>query len=110
MRVQRLATATVFAETRKVWGGHISHTTGPIGLKFWIWCCGFPNNMYTYQVSLKSETVGFKFSVIMGDLTRNDPLVLENWYQNAVSPLLRHPLTFHRSVVQFRKELQCNLS
>ena len=28
-------------------GGHISHTTGPIDLKFWIWCCGFPNNMYT---------------------------------------------------------------
>ena len=28
-------------------GGHISHITGPIGLKFWIWCCGFPNNMYT---------------------------------------------------------------
>ena len=28
-------------------GGHISHTAGPIGLKFWIWCCGFPNNMYT---------------------------------------------------------------
>ena len=26
-------------------GGHISHTTGPIGLKFWIWCCGFPNNI-----------------------------------------------------------------
>ena len=27
-------------------------------------------------------------------------LVLENWYQNAVSPLLRHSLTFRRSVVQ----------
>ena len=28
---------------------------------------------HVYQVSLKSETVGFKFSVILGDLTRNDP-------------------------------------
>ena len=33
--------------------------------------------MYTYQVSLKSETVGFKFSVILGDLTRNDPNIDE---------------------------------
>ena len=47
MTVQRLATEPVFAKTLKVWGGHISNTTGPIGLKFWIWCCGFPNNMYT---------------------------------------------------------------
>ena len=30
---------------------------------------------HVYQVSLKSETVGFKFSVILGDLTRNDPYV-----------------------------------
>ena len=29
---------------------------------------------HVYQVSLKSETVGFKFSVIVGDLTRNDPI------------------------------------
>ena len=29
---------------------------------------------HVYQVSLKSETVGFKFSVIFGDLTRNDPI------------------------------------
>ena len=29
---------------------------------------------HVYQVSLKSETVGFKFSVILGDLTRNDPV------------------------------------
>ena len=28
---------------------------------------------HVYQVSFKSETVGFKFSVILGDLTRNDP-------------------------------------
>ena len=31
-------------------------------------------NQHVYQVSLKSETVGFKISVILGDLTRNDPL------------------------------------
>ena len=31
---------------------------------------------HVYQVSLKPETVGFKFSVILGDLTRNDPLGL----------------------------------
>ena len=31
--------------------------------------------MYVEQVSLKSETVGFKSSVILGDLTRNDPIV-----------------------------------
>ena len=30
---------------------------------------------HVYQVSLKSETVWFKFSVILGDLTRNDPHV-----------------------------------
>ena len=30
---------------------------------------------HVYQVSLKSETVGFKFSVILGDLTRNDPSI-----------------------------------
>ena len=29
-----------------------------------------PNNMYVYQVSLKSETVGFNS---LGDLTQNDP-------------------------------------
>ena len=31
---------------------------------------------HVYQVSLKSETVGFKFAVILGDFTRNDPLGL----------------------------------
>ena len=30
---------------------------------------------HVYQVSLKYETVGFKFSVILGDLTQNDPIV-----------------------------------
>ena len=49
-----------FCRNSQSLGGHISHTTGPIGLKFWIWCCGFPNNVTcTYQVSIKSETVGF---------------------------------------------------
>ena len=31
-------------------------------------------NQHVYQVSLKSERFGFKISVILGDLTRNDPL------------------------------------
>ena len=30
--------------------------------------------IFLVQISLKSETVGFKFSVILGDLTRNDPM------------------------------------
>ena len=36
-----------FCRNSQSLGGHISHTTGPIDLKFWIWCCGFPNNMYS---------------------------------------------------------------
>ena len=41
-------------------GGHISHTTGPIGLKFWIWCCGFPNNMYTkFHSNLRRSGLNF---------------------------------------------------
>ena len=35
-----------FCRNSQSLGGHISHTTGPISLKFWIWCCGFPNNMH----------------------------------------------------------------
>ena len=71
----KVGNRTRFCRNSQSLGGHISHTTDPIGLKCWIWCCGFPNNMYVEQVSLKSETVGFKFSVIFGDLTRNDPIV-----------------------------------
>ena len=52
---------TCFCRNSQSLGCHISHTTGPIGLKFWIWCCG--------------ESVGVTFSVILGDLTRNDPQV-----------------------------------
>ncbi len=74
MRVQRLATAPVFAETRKVWGGeylphHCSDWSKILDLVLWV------PKQHVYQVSLKSETVGFKFSVILGDLTRNDPNV-----------------------------------
>ena len=71
MRVQRLATAPVFAETLKVWGA-ISPTplvrlAKILDLVLWV------PKQHVYQVSLKSGTVGFKFSVILGDLTRNDP-------------------------------------
>ena len=41
---------------------------------------------HVYQVSLKSETVGFKFSVILGDLTRNDPEVNIFMTQNNMFP------------------------
>ena len=34
-----------FCQNSKSSGGHISHTTGPNGLTFWIWCCGFPTNI-----------------------------------------------------------------
>ena len=45
--------------------------------------------MYTYQVSLKSETVGFKFSVILGDLTRNDPNISGgSWGLGALGPAI----------------------
>ena len=65
-----LATASVFAETLKVWG-HISRTTGPIGLKLWIWCCGFPNNMYTkFHYLRRSGLIN-----TLGDLTQNDPIL-----------------------------------
>ena len=71
MRVQRLATAPVFTVTLKVWGGaylphHWSAWPKILDLVLWV-------PKHVYQVSLKSETVGFKFSVILGDLTRNDP-------------------------------------
>ena len=74
MRVQRLATVPVFAETLKVWGGAKSHTPQhwsdwPKILHLVLWV----PKQHVYQVSLKSETVGFKFAVILGDLTRNDP-------------------------------------
>ena len=36
-----------FCRNSQSLGGHISHTTGPIGLQFWIWCCGFRNNIHT---------------------------------------------------------------
>ena len=77
MRVQRLASAPVFSETLKVWGGgsylphHWSDRPKILVLVLWV------PNQHVYQVSLKSETVGFKFSVILGDLTRYDPLVDE---------------------------------
>ena len=47
-----------------------------------------------YQVSLTSEMVGFKFSVILGDLTRNDPLMNEINYQCTNITLLLK--TLHR--------------
>ena len=75
MRVQRLATAPVFAETLKVWGPYLPHhwSDWPKILDFVLWV----PKQHVYQVSLKSEAVGFKFSVILGDLTRNDPNVAE---------------------------------
>ena len=69
MRVQRLATAPVFAELSKFGGGHISHTTGPIVLKISVLVLWVPKQ-HVYQVSLKSELVGFN---PLGDLTQNDP-------------------------------------
>ena len=64
-----MATAPVFAETLKVWGGaYLPHP--------WF---DWPNifdlvlrvpKQHVYQVSLKSETVGFNS---LGDLTQNDP-------------------------------------
>ena len=68
-----LATVPVFAETLKVWGGpylphHWSDWPKLLDLVLWV------PKQHVYQVSLKSETVGFKFSVILGDLTWNDPV------------------------------------
>ncbi len=70
MRVQRLATAPVFAETLKVWGEqylphHWSDWPNILELVLWV------PTQRVYQISLKSEMVGFKFSVILGYLTRN---------------------------------------
>ena len=47
---------------------------------------------HVYQVSLKSETVGFKFSVILSDLTQNDPHLLTIltalWWQTRITYLM----------------------
>ena len=61
MRVQRLATVPVFAEILKVWGA--------IPLVRLASNFGFDavGSQITCQISLKSESVGFKFSVILGD-------------------------------------------
>ena len=67
MRVQGLATVPVFAETLKVWGA-ISPTPPDwpkiLDLVLWV------PKQHIYQVSLKSDTVGFNS---LGDLTQNDP-------------------------------------
>ena len=68
MRVQRLATAPVFAETLKVWGAISPTPLVRLDLVLWV------PKQHVYQVSLKSETVGLLNS--LGDLTQNDPKVL----------------------------------
>ena len=69
--VKRLATAPVFAETLKFGGGaylphHWSDWPKMLDLVLWV------PKQHVYQVSLKSETVGFNS---LGDLTQNDPYV-----------------------------------
>ena len=70
MRIQRLATVPVFAKTIKVGGAYLPHHWSDwpkiVDVVLWV------RKQHVYQVSLKSETVGFKLSVIFGDLTRND--------------------------------------
>ena len=55
--VQRLATMPVFAETLKVWGPYLPHHWSDwskmLDLVLWV------PKQHVYQVSLKSETVGF---------------------------------------------------
>ena len=66
-----------FLQKFSKFGGAISpQTTGPIGPQ--IFGFGAVGSQITciYQISLKSESVGFKLSVILGDLTRNDPVLL----------------------------------
>ena len=75
MRVQRLA-APVFAKTQSL-GGHIRESAYPphhwsdwpkiLDLVLWV------PKQHVYHISLKCEMVGFKFSVILGDL--NDPIM-----------------------------------
>ena len=62
----------VFAEILKVWGA-----ISPIQLVRLASNFGFDavGSQITCQISLKSESVGFKFSVILGDLTQNDPQI-----------------------------------
>ena len=71
MRVQRLATTHVLPKLSKFGGPYLPHhwSDWPNILDLVLWV----PKQHVYQVSLKSETVGFKFSVILGDLTRNDP-------------------------------------
>ena len=81
MRVQRLATVPIFAEILKVWGGaYLRHywSDWPKIMDLVLWV---PK---PYQVSLKSETVGFKFSVILGDLTRNDPILYRSFHGDVI--------------------------
>ena len=68
MRVQRLATVPVFAETLTVLGPYLPHhwSEWPNILDLVLWV----PKQHVYQVSLKSETVGFNS---LGDLTQNDP-------------------------------------
>ena len=49
-----------FCRNSQSLGGHISHTTGPIGQRIGF-CAVGSHTTYIYQVSLQSETVGFKF-------------------------------------------------
>ena len=75
MRVQRLATVPVFAEIVKVWGAISPTPLVRLASDFGFGAVGSQIAMlHVYQISLKSESVGFKFSVILGDLTRSDPL------------------------------------
>ena len=74
MRVQRLATVPVFAEILKVWGAISPRPLVRLASNFGFGAVGSQITCI-YQISLKSESVGFKFSVILGDLTRNDPIV-----------------------------------
>ena len=71
MRVQRLATAPVFAEILKVWGAISSKPLVRLASNVGFGAVG--SQITCIPMSLKSESVGFKFSVILGDLTRNDP-------------------------------------
>ena len=69
MRVQ---TTPVFTETQKFGGPYLSHhwSDWPNILDLVLWV----PKQHGYQFSLKSEMVGFKFSVIVGDFTRDDPI------------------------------------
>ena len=83
MRGQRLATAPVFFPKLAKFGGpylphHWSDWPKIGDLVLWV------PKQHVHQVALTSETVGFKFSVILGDLTRNDPSVFLAFFSEVV--------------------------